>query len=343
MKSLFLIVFSLIPATIAMAQDTVPDKLVRWLSNQQWQRDADGPILSLGKAGDFDETHIFAPTVAMENGKYLMWYCGSQGFAHDLAPVRSRDERVFRLGLATSDDGQTFERHSGPVFQLETPRLSVLTPSVLRDSKGNVVRESGMMRMWFTSATLGGGGQSHAIQQALSPDGTQWTTISDIQLARAYAPSVLRTDNGYEMWYTQPGSYPWIIRHAKSEDGLQWVVTDQPVLEISQSWEHDLQIYPCVLLVDGVYLMWYASYLHKNHETTAIGFAASTDGVKWYKHANNPVLRPEPSRPWESHYVSSHSVMRLEDNRFRIWYASRKQPPFQNLYYALNTAIWNGP
>lgn len=145
------------------------------------------------------------------------------------------------------------------------------------------------------------------------------------------------------MWYTQPGAYPWNIRHAKSLDGNSWTLTDKPVLEISQPWEHDLQIYPCVLRVDGVYLMWYASYLQKNHQTTGIGFAASVDGVNWYKHSGNPVLSPDPSRAWESHYVSSHSVMQLEDGSFRIWYASRKQPPFLNLYFALNTAVWRRP
>lgn len=34
------------------------------------------------------------------------------------------------------------------------------------------------------------------------------------------------------------------------------------------------------MMVDGVYLMWYASYATKDRGTTAIGFAASLDGVK---------------------------------------------------------------
>ena len=61
-----------------------PSELVPWLTEQKWQRDVDGPVLSLGSPGEFDDTHIFAPTVARENGKYMMWYCGSRGFAHDL-------------------------------------------------------------------------------------------------------------------------------------------------------------------------------------------------------------------------------------------------------------------
>ncbi|HIF31540.1 MAG TPA: hypothetical protein EYG57_18860 [Planctomycetes bacterium] len=81
----------------------------------------------------------------------------------------------------------------------------------------------------------------------------------------------------------------------------------------------------------------------QDREATAIGFAVSLDGVKWHKHPQNPVLRPDPKPPWESHYVSSQSVVRLPDGSFRMWYASRKKPPFKNLYFALNTAHWTGP
>jgi predicted GH43/DUF377 family glycosyl hydrolase len=332
----------MILVTTSLADEPAAE-VAKWLGRQEWQRDAKEPVLNLGQPGEFDDTHLFAPTVIREDGKYLMWYCGSQGFAHDLAPTRTKDERTFRVGLATSQDGVHFQRHAGPVMALSTPRLSIVTPTVLREANGQPIREDGKLRMWFTSATFGGGGQPHAIQQAVSIDGIEWTDVSPIQIPKAYAPAVVKTPDGYKLWYTEPGRYPWLIRHAVSPDGQAWTVTEKPVLVISQAWEHDLQIYPCVLLVDGVYLMWYSSYLQKNHETTAIGFAASLDGVTWYKHPENPVLRPDPSRAWESHYVSSHSVMRLKDGRFRIWYASRKSPPFQNLYFALNTAVWSGP
>ena len=328
----------------------VPERLERWLASQEWARDTDGPILSLGKPGAFDDTHIFAPMVAVERGKesekdrFLLWYCGSRGFAHDLSPTRTRDERVFRLGLATSTDGKRFERHrGGAVYTLATERLSILTPTVLRDGDGVPLREDGALRMWFSSATLGGGGQVQSIQLATSADGVEWSSPSPVLIERAYAPSVIRSEKGYEMWYTVPGRYPWVMRHARSDDGLKWDVTEKPVLEISQEWEHYLQIYPAVSMIDGVYLMWYASYLSEDRLTTAIGFAASLDGVTWHKNPENPVLRPDPERAWESHYVSSQSVVRLRDGSFRMWYASRKAPPFHNLYYALGTARWKGP
>ncbi len=325
------------------ACDDPPEKLKPWLGPQNWVRDADAPVLPLGKKGDFDDTHIFAPTVARDKQQFLLWYCGSQGFAHDLAPTRTRDERVFRLGLAKSEDGIQFQRHDRSLFELPTPKRSIVTPTMLRDANGNLLREKGKIRMWFTAATLGGGGEPHSLHQATSKDGLEWTDLSDVQISRAYCPSVIKSDDGYRLWYTEPGRYPWNIRHATSLDGQSWQIHEKPVLTVSQPWEHDLQIYPCVLHIDGIYLMWYSSYLAKDHLQTAIGFAASLDGITWYKHPQNPILRPMPERDWESHYVSSHSVMRLDDGRFRIWYSSRKAPPFHNLYYAINTALWNGP
>ena len=321
-----------------------PVKLSRWLTKQEWRRDTEGPVLTLGKARTFDDTHIFAPSVAVVDARFLMWYCGSSGTAHDLAKVRVPDHRYFRLGLATSKDGKGFVRHGdGAVMTLEPSRRSILTPSILRDANGGVLREDGRMRMWFTSAAFRGDDRVHAIQEATSKDGIEWSKASPIQIERAYAPSVVKVGKGYSMWFTRPSRYPWNMFHARSHEGKKWTVREEPVLTLSQPWEHYLQIYPNVIVVDGVYLMWYASYSSKDRKTTAIGFAVSEDGVKWHKHPKNPVLRPDPEHPWESHYVSSQSVIRLEDGSFRIWYASRKKPPFKNLYFALNTAVWSGP
>ena len=74
--------------------------------------------------------------------------------------------------------------------------------------------------------------------------------------------------------------------------------------------------------------MWYGSYWTSRRSTTALGLTASLDGKTWHKHPSNPVFTPDPERPWESHYTTSHCVMRLPDDSLRLWYASRKTPPF---------------
>lgn len=313
-----------------------PAELARWLAPQAWVRDADGPIISLGQPGEFDDSHIFAPTVAYENEQYQLWYCGSRG--------ATSGSRVFRLGRATSKDGVHFDKFAeNPVLQFADPARSIITPAVLREGGGAIVREDGKLRIWFSSVTFGKGGP-HTIHESTSADGIHWSEPSAAQLENAYCPSVLKTERGYEMWYSDVSRRPWIFRHAQSEDGKNWNVTPRPAMRLNQDWEAEVLVYPTVLKIDGAYLMWYGSYDNAiRRETTAIGFAASSDGKVWHKFEQNPVLRPDPKRSWESNYVGAGTVSRLPDGSFRLWYSSRTAPPFKHLYFAINTARCAGP
>lgn len=313
----------------------VPARIQPWLGRQMWERDTDGPILSLGESGHFDDTHIFAPAVMCEEGRYLMLYCGARGAV---------SERVFQLGLAESDDGLSFNRRQvTPVFGFDDAKHSVLTPTLLRSADGSILREDGQLRMWFSSTWFKDGNGLHTLHEASSADGVTWTEPSPVLLPDVYAPTILKENGGYHMWYTDVSGASWVIRYATSVDGRQWRTTPEPVLQVDQDWERDRLFYPAVVKVDDVYLMWYGSYWSERRNTTALGVAASLDGLVWYKNPHNPVLRPDPDRSWESHYVTSQSIRRSSDGSFRIWYASRKRPPFVNKYFAINTAVWRPP
>jgi len=329
---LCMLLSGLVQGSVAGAAD-VPVELQRWYGAQKWDKDTDAPIVSLGKEGQFDDMHIFAPAVANDGERFLMWYCGSRG---------SRTERVFRLGLATSSDGKNFERYAGnPVYQFSDGVTSVLTPTVLRNSDGTTLRENGKLRMWHSAANFKVG--LHTLHEATSADGIEWTEPSAPLIEHCYCPTVIKTERGYEMWYADVSKRPWVIRHALSQDGTKWQVNPEPVLGLSQPWEAEILVYPTVVRVDGTYLMWYGSYYSAvRRQTTAIGFAASTDGVHWHKHPQNPVMVPDENRLWESNYVGSGCVMQLADGSFRYWYASRTKPPFKHLYFAINTAQWAG-
>lgn len=338
-------VCALVACVASIANAEAPAKLQPWLEPQKWERDTDGPVLSLGETGQFDDTHMFAPSVIRENNKYLLWYCGSTGAAWDLAPKGQRvpDERLFKLGLATSADGKAFQKHSGnPVMSIADNIHSILTPCVLRNGDGTPIRENGKLRMWYASAYFRGD-RVHTIHDVTSSDGITWDEPSPPLIKNGYCPSVVKTDDGYQIWYTDVTKFPWLIRYGESKDGREWNIAEGAVITIDQPWEHDIVIYPTVIKTDGVYCMWYGSYTDKSHDFTALGFAVSEDGRTWFKHPQNPVLKYDPERAWESNYVTSDSVMRLPDGSFRIWYASRKKPPFKNLYFALNTAKWKGP
>lgn len=310
-----------------------PVKLKQWLAqSQNWKRDTEGPIVSLGKSGAFDDTHIFAPMVAHEKNLFQLWYCGSTGKVK---------HRVFQLGLATSKDGRLFTKYEkNPVYSFGDGKQSVLTPTLLRNGDGTTLRENGKLRMWFSSTWFEGTSTLHSLHEATSEDGITWSKPSAILLKHVYAPTIIKDGDQYRMWYVDVQKEPWIIRHAKSSDGREWKVSPTPCIVIDQKWERSRLFYPTVLKINNVYLMWYGSYWRERANTTALGFAASVDGLTWHKYPQNPVLRPDPKRAWESHYVTSQSVMRLKDGSFRIWYASRKKPPFVNKYFAINTALW---
>ncbi|MFV1968450.1 MAG: hypothetical protein ACC628_23745 [Pirellulaceae bacterium] len=55
-----------------------PPELRRHLTAPQaWVRDTPGPVVSLGAPGQFDDTHIFAPAVALTGKTCQLWYWGS--------------------------------------------------------------------------------------------------------------------------------------------------------------------------------------------------------------------------------------------------------------------------
>ena len=315
----------------AHADETqLPARLQRWLQPQEWVRDSDQPVLSLGKAGAFDDTHIFAPCIQQDGDLFRLWYCGSRGKV---------SQRVFDLGVAISRDGRTFEKADGnPAFRFGDGRHSVLTPTILKD--GN------RWRMWFSATDFANGNGLHTLHVCTSDDGVRWSIPSPALLPGVYAPSVLKGDDQYRMWYAKVDRDPWVICHASSADGLDWSVTAEPVLKLDrQSWEAGRLFYPTVAQQDGVFVMWYGSYWQAAlpEQKTALGFAVSSDGLQWHKHPDNPVFQPEPKQEWESHYVTSESVLRLADGSWRMWYASRTKPPFVHKYFAIGSATWKGP
>ena len=326
---------ALLTSGIAVVDDAPPDCIEKWLTPQSWQRDVEGPVVELGTSGEFDDTHIFAPCAARIDGRFFLWYCGSRGTVK---------ERVFDLGLTSSDDGRHFVKSDvNPVFEFGDGRHSVLTPTMLRNLDGTPQREGGKLRLWFSSTHFSGPSGLHTLHETSSTDGIRWSEPSAALLEHVYAPTVIKDGDEYRMWYTDVASAPWVFRHASSRDGRAWRVTPDPVLVIDQAWEQQNLFYPTVVKVDSVYLIWYGSYWSAQANKTALGFAASTDGLRWYKNPHNPVFTPEPKHLWESHYTTSQSLMRLADGTWRIWYATRKAPPFVNKYFAVGTARWDGP
>lgn len=315
--------------------------LSRWLVPQHWVKQRSKPVIALGRPGQFDDMHVFAPCVGREDGRYYLWYPGSRG---EVA------ERVFRLGLATSPNAVEFEKlPQGPVFEFGDGKHSIVTPTVLRESDGTLIREKGKLRMWFSGQDLTRPGGKTTLHEVTGSAPHDWGKPSPPLLQDCYAPAVLKEDNGYRMWFVDVSRQPWAVRHAWSKDGTRWKVTGEPAITVDSRWHERERLvhYPALVKVDGMYLMWYSSRYWWDAEVrwhkTAINFAVSEDGLRWRKHPDNPVLRPDPSLPWESYFNSSHCVVQMPDGSWRIWYGGRKAPPWVNQYFSICTATWAGP
>src|SRR5262249_38601241 len=164
-------------------------------------------------------------------------YSGSRG---------TPGNRVFRLGLATSSDGKQFEKHTdNPIFQMADNAHSVLTPELMRNGDGTVLRQNCKLRLWFASVRLGKRGP-HTLHAPTSADGIHWDEPSPALLESVYCPTILKADSGYEMWFSDVSRRPWILRHAKSNDGRTWAVEKKPVIVLSQAWEAEVLVYPTV-------------------------------------------------------------------------------------------------
>ena len=70
-----------------------------------------------------------------------------------------------------------------------------------------------------------------------------------------------------------------------------------------------------------------------------MGLAISGNGVDWEKHGDNPLIKPGPAE-WDSIYASCSSVVLTPDEKWRLYYAGRKD--MLHKYYAIGMAELNG-
>jgi predicted GH43/DUF377 family glycosyl hydrolase len=177
----------------------------------------------------------------------------------------------------------------------------------------SVLKEGDRYRMWFSWR------RKKSIALVESKDGIQWNnplvvlgpndkTEWENDLNR---PVVLKNGSRYQMWYTgQARGKSW-IGYATSRDGKKWQRrSGKPVLSPEKPWEKVAVMCPHVLYdKEGkLYRMWYSGGEQGEHN--AIGYATSPDGMKWTKHKDNPVFRPDPKNAWEKDRVTGCQVIR---------------------------------
>jgi hypothetical protein len=215
----------------------------------------DRPVLDLGRPGTFDEDGVIASHLLAVGDELWMYYGGvSKGGS---VPYR------MSIGLACSQDGGlTFTRRfEGPIVD-RTPLEPYMTmaPNVLREADG--------WTMWYGSGvkwTLVSGKYEpvYVTMVAHSSDGIAWTRTGQPCIRQRFPdeantrPAVLKTPQGYEMWFChrhsldyRDGHGSYRIGHAVSPDGIIWerIDGDLGLEPAGRGWNASTMAYPNVLV-----------------------------------------------------------------------------------------------
>ncbi|HEX6128347.1 MAG TPA: hypothetical protein VF071_04915 [Candidatus Limnocylindria bacterium] len=149
-------------------------------------------------------------------------------------------------------------------------------------------------------------------------------------------PTVVRTDDGYAMYYTARAEAggPGVIAMAISPDGATWTRTAEPVLEASAEWEDGSLDRPRVAVTPNGLVMVYSGA-----DLTDRGVATSQDGVTWQRDGELPVITqddfPVDGRCWDAsllyrdgmlHYILEIGSGSASGGGTQLYLASAQQP-----------------
>lgn len=222
---------------------------------------SDAPVLSPGATGFFDEHGVFPSCVISFKGRYYLYYVGwNRGFESPLF--------YSSIGLAVSDDGLNFKRHSvAPLMsRSEHDPCLVTSPTIHRvsDEKSIMYYTSGIR--W--SRGMNGKFQSfYHIKIAQSKNPFDWERAGTVAVdfnpgeTNIARPSMIQWDEGgYGMWFSfvhsELGKYR--MGYAESQDAYSWTRRDDLAgIDIGDDLASDMICYPCVFRLNGnVYMLY---------------------------------------------------------------------------------------
>jgi len=175
-----------------------------------------------------------------------------------------------------------WRKHTGnPVLSSSEPweARAICEPTVLY--------EDGVYKMWYMGCATSTGTNA-ALGYATSANGLDWTKSPDNPILKDPTEAVIRTTvvKSQGTYYLFASDYQWNnapgnIRRWTSGDGIHW--TDKTiVLRPTQSWENHFHNIDIAIDEQGTWHMLYTT-------DGPMGYAHSTDGLNWTKHAQ-PVI-----------------------------------------------------
>ncbi len=281
----------------------------------EWTPYPSNPVIEPGPPGAWDEANCVGGGVVFDGATYHLFYAAGHSATFGTP---------WNIGHATSPEGVVWTKDpANPVLSCgaegEWDDASLYGVAVLHDQDG--------FRMWYG----GSDGNVACVGLATSPDGSTWTTnpgnpilcpeAGDWDALGVVPRTVIFDGERYRMWYggaatTPPQTYDWRIGYAESADGSSWSRHPEPVLEqVPTSWESWLVYNPAVVYDGSTYHMWYTGV--STGGRYAIGYAVSSDGLEWQRHAFNPVL----GGGVYSEDAFDAAVL-LDGTTFHMWYSA---------------------
>jgi len=256
----------------------------------------DSPALNLGATGAWDSKSVETCSIlAIEKDgvvKYYLYYSGTNTLLGD-------NKDIYKMGLAISDDLNTFER----ISSAQSPKLTEgLVFDVLDSFKSNAAVVSGLVTdpkilyhgnqylMWYYCAAKNKSGNfiDGGICYATSVDGIVWihkgtlTSLLNTQTAGILPqqPTVIFNEAKkiFEMWVVihdsaydklgVPGLAVGGYYHATSDNGINWIYPNDGKLDFNwdktlESENNGLVTGPEVIMKDNFYYLFYPSFTSK--------------------------------------------------------------------------------
>jgi hypothetical protein len=224
-----------------------------------------------------------------------------------------------------------------PTFQAYSPEPIIRYADGFANASWNdptILKQDGQYIMYITSASgfVLSNENTVKVYRQVSPDGYNWTLSPTTPVLEAepktyYAggtetPSVVIKNGVYHMYLTcyPPGNHSdeFVIGHAVSDNGIDWTMDQQPVLESdgSETLYGELVGEPgAILFNDSIYVFFTAGGIIGGIPSQSIGLIKSADGTNF----NTPevaVTMPTSIYPVEENYwgLSTPSALAINDS-----------------------------
>lgn len=227
-----------------------------------WEKIGDGPVLGLGKPGNWDAGAITTGPVIKENGIYKIYYSAA-----------AEAHQPWQIGLATSTDGIHWDKYPDPVLY---PGSSGWDYSI---GGSSLVKIDSIYYLYYHGWEPT---SNYREGLATSTDGIHWTKFNGNPILTAtenwegtgaYYSSIIYENGLFKMVYMNYLDNNMGFGKATSIDGIHWTKdSDNPYFtgsNTSNNWT-SRPIYPCLINTGNNYRLYYnSSYITGS---TAIGF-----------------------------------------------------------------------